>query len=179
VAALLTATGVPALAHNSLTGSSPTDGARVSRPPASVRLTFLSRLDPVTTKVTVTGPGGASAASGAPAYAGSRVTVPFRAGAAGAYTIAYEVASGDGHPVRGTVRFTLTVGAAPTAAPEPTPSAVPTTRPPTPAVASDPPLDRLADDDDGGGPWWPWVIGTAGIVALTAGGLVVARRRRG
>ncbi|HYN93412.1 MAG TPA: copper resistance CopC family protein, partial [Pilimelia sp.] len=95
VGAALVLTPAPASAHNSLTGSDPANGARLTRPPAAVRLSFLSRLDPATTRVTVTGPGGA-AAGGAPAFAGSRVTVPLRAAAGGIYTVAYEVASGDG-----------------------------------------------------------------------------------
>jgi methionine-rich copper-binding protein CopC len=175
VLALVT-TGAPALAHNSLTGSSPKNGAVVSRPPASVRLTFLSRLDPVTTKVTLTDPAGASAAGGAPAYRGSRVTIPFRPGPAGVYTVAYEVRSSDGHPIKGRIRFTLTVGTTPAAVP--TPAATPTSAPPTPAVATSPALDPLAGEDDGPAPWWPWVVGVVGIAGLAAGGIAVARHRR-
>jgi hypothetical protein len=100
----------PAAAHNSLTGSDPRNGARLGKAPADVRLTFLARLDPTTTRVTVTGPDNISATAGKPSCAGSRVTVQFRPGAAGLYIVQYQVASGDGHPIKGEVRFTLTAG---------------------------------------------------------------------
>ena len=173
----------PAAAHNSLTGSDPKDGARLEAPPAQVRLTFLAKLDPKTTKVTVTGPGKVSAAAGAPRFDGKVVEVDFTAGAAGAYTAAYEVASDDGHPIKGDITFTLTVGApepapAPaTSAPEPAPKPSGTTAPPAAvsAVAIDP-----ASDADDGPPVWPWVaLGVAVLVALGGGALALRSRRRG
>jgi methionine-rich copper-binding protein CopC len=182
----------PAAAHNSLTGSDPKDGARLDAPPAQVRLTFLAKLDPTTTKVTVTGPGTVSAAAGAPRFDGKVVEVDFTAGAAGAYTAAYEVASDDGHPIKGDITFTLTVGApepAPaTGAPEPAPAPATSAPEPAPkpsgttaptaavsAVAIDP-----ASDADDGPPVWPWVaLGAAVLVALGGGALALRSRRRG
>jgi methionine-rich copper-binding protein CopC len=175
---LLLVPAAPALAHNSLTGSSPRDGARLARPPASVRLTFLARLRPASTKVTITGPDGASAVAGAPAFSGSRVTVPFRAGPAGRYQVAYELPSDDGHPIRGKVRFTLTVGAGPATALPTTPAAAPTTSAaaaPTPPAT---PVDQdLASDEDAGPPWWSWALAALTVVLLAAGGFALARRR--
>lgn len=171
----------PAAAHNSLTGSDPKDGARLEAPPAQVRLTFLAKLDPKTTKVTVTGPGKVSAAAGAPRFDGKVVEVDFTAGAAGAYTAGYEVASDDGHPIKGDITFTLTVGApapAPaSSAPEPAPNPSGTTAPTAAvsAVAIDP-----ASDADDGPPVWPWVaLGAAVLVALGGGALALRSRRRG
>lgn len=181
----------PAAAHNSLTGSDPADGARLDKPPAQVRLSFLSRLDPETTKITITGPGDRSAAAGEPRFNGSRVTVPFAPGPAGRYTVAYQVASGDGHPVKGDVEFTLTTGAEP-GSPEPSPSAAvtptavaptaePTSAAPTPAptgtaAAAAEPLDRTAAD--GGTRWWPWLAGGLAVLAALAGGAWWLRSRR-
>jgi methionine-rich copper-binding protein CopC len=166
----------PALAHNSLTGSDPADGARLARPPATVRLVFLARLDPARTKVAVTGPDGA-AAGGGPVIAGKTVTVPFRAGPAGDYAIAYEVPSGDGHTIKGKVRFTLAVGATGATTAPPTTDPAPTTAAPTARV--DP--DLAADDaggDAGGGAWWPWALAVALVVALLGAGGYLLRRRR-
>src|SRR4051812_6619810 len=87
----------PAAAHNSLTSSDPANGARIAKPPAQVRLTFLSRLDPGATKITITGPDNVPAAGGPPVFAGSRVTVPLKPGAAGLYIVAYQVPADDGH----------------------------------------------------------------------------------
>jgi methionine-rich copper-binding protein CopC len=169
----LVVAGAPALAHNSLTGSDPADGARLSRPPATVRLTFLARLDPARTKVAVTGPGGVAAGRGRPAIDGKTVTVPLRAGPAGRYEVAYEVPSTDGHTLKGKVRFTLTAG-----------SAAATTAPPvstagTPVERVDP--DLAADDagnDSGGGAWWPWALAVALVVVLLGAGGYLLRRRR-
>lgn len=176
----------PAAAHNSLTGSDPTDGARLDKPPTQVRLTFLSRLDPETTKITVTGPSNLPAAAGEPRFDGSRVTVPFAPGPAGRYTVAYQVASGDGHPVKGDIQFTLTTGVEPTT-PEPSPLAVGApAEPPTatagPASTTTAPVAAEPADRstaDGGSAWWPWLAGGVAVLAALAGGAMLLRRRRG
>jgi copper resistance protein C len=103
----------PAAAHNSLVSSDPKNGAQLARPPAVIRLTFLSRLDPASAKVTLTGLDGRGAQGGAPRFDGSRVSIPFAPGPAGRYTISYRIVSSDGHPVTGAVRFTLIGPAAP------------------------------------------------------------------
>ncbi|MGB2567987.1 copper resistance CopC family protein [Micromonospora citrea] len=163
----------PALAHNSLTGSNPADGARVASAPARIELRFLSKPDPATTKITVVGPGSVPAAGGAPSFTGSRVSVPFAAGPAGEYTVGYQLASSDGHPVKGTVRFTLTTGVSstPSAGGTPTASAPPTTAAPvTTAVPT-----TASETDDDGAPVWPWLLGAGVLVA--AGAALLLRRR--
>ncbi|MGI5214155.1 copper resistance CopC family protein [Plantactinospora sp. CA-290183] len=168
----------PAAAHNSLTGSDPRKGARLAQAPAQVRLTFLSRLDPATTRVTVTGPDNVAATSGRPRFAGSRVTVPVRPGAAGLYIVRYQVASGDGHPIEGEVRFTVTVGVTPS--PSVPAGAAPTTPPASPpGVPSNSAAPVATASDDGGAPWWPWALGGVLVIAALAGGLLLRRRAAG
>ncbi|MEV6710341.1 copper resistance CopC family protein, partial [Micromonospora wenchangensis] len=148
--ALLPAT--PALAHNSLTGSNPANGAKVATAPAAVELRFLAKLDPGRTKITVTGPDNIPAAGGEPTFSGSRVRVPFAPGAAGLYIVDYQLPSSDGHPVKGEVRFTLTTGTA--AAPpsvSPTPSPTPTSAAPESPSAT----PVAAGTDDAGRGWLP------------------------
>ncbi|MGQ5262371.1 copper resistance CopC family protein [Micromonospora sp. ZYX-F-536] len=178
----------PAAAHNSLTGSDPRDGARVASAPTRIELRFLARPAPATTKITVTGPDNV-VAGGPPVFDGSRVRVPFRPGAAGLYIVGYELASADGHPVRGEVRFTLTTGTAadPSAPPSPSvgapanspsaavPSAGATTATateasPTPAV----PLGQ--ERADSGGRWWLWALGGVVLVAALTASLLLRRR---
>lgn len=101
----------PAAAHNSLTGSDPRDGARVATAPARIELRFLAKPAPATTKITITGPDNV-VAGGSPVFDGSKVRVPFKPAAAGLYIVGYQLASSDGHPVKGEVRFTLTTGTA-------------------------------------------------------------------
>ncbi|TDB73772.1 copper resistance protein CopC [Micromonospora sp. KC721] len=173
----------PAVAHNSLTGSNPADGARVATAPAQVELRFLSKLDPATTRITVVGPGRVPAAGGEPRFTGNRVRVPFAPGPAGEYIVGYRVASGDGHPVQGEVTFTLTTGVS-----SPAPSATPSVStspvaPTTPAQAGTPgasaptttgPAPAAAGNQ--GTPVWPWLLGAGLAVAL--GGALLLRRRR-
>lgn len=179
----------PAAAHNSLTGSDPRDGARIATAPARIELRFLSRLDPATTTVTVTGPDNVAAAGGEPRFSGSRVSVPFKPGKAGLYTVGYRVASGDGHPVTGEVRFTLTTGtpadpsasATTGAAPTPSsPAATPTSTPPpatagpdaaSPSGAVVPTADER-DEVSG----WLWALGALVLLAALAAGLLLRRR---
>ena len=164
---------IPAHAHNSLTGSNPENGARIADVPASITLTFLARLDPAATEVIVTGPGG-DAASGPPGVRGRTVTLGVRDAGGGTYTVAYRVSSTDGHPVKGTVTFTVT---APAATAAPTPSTEPVAVPsggPSPTVA-------VADADRADGPTrWPWLVGGGALLlaaAGTAAGLVRRRSR--
>jgi methionine-rich copper-binding protein CopC len=166
----------PADAHNSLIDSAPKNGAVLGTAPAEVRLKFLAKLDPVTTKVTVSDPAGNSAAVGAARFDGPTVMQTVRPTVAGLYTIGYEVASSDGHPIRGKVTFTLTAAAVPS----PTPTAAPTTAPSSIAPS------RAAGDDAAGTPagdaestpWWPWLVGgLVVLVLLGVGGAVLARRR--
>ncbi|MEU5721496.1 copper resistance protein CopC [Micromonospora sp. NPDC047738] len=166
----------PAAAHNSLTGSDPKNGARVATAPKRIELRFLATLSPGTTKITVTGPDDAPASGGDPTFSGKRVSVPFTPGPAGVYTVAYQVGSTDGHPIKGQVSFTLTTGVAPAT---PSASASPTTPAPSTPVAeatsaNPAPVSSRSDDGGGTGLWWA----LAAVVALVAlgGGLLLRRR---
>nr|MDT0658718.1 copper resistance protein CopC [Micromonospora sp. DSM 115978] len=169
----------PAMAHNSFTGSSPKDGARLAEAPERIQLNFLSRLAPEQTTVTVTGPDGVSAAGGEPAFDGAKVMVPFTLGAAGEYVVGYRTLSSDGHTIKGEVRFTMTTGSAPTAPPTTTaapPPSAPPSQPPAATPADAAPLDPSGDT--GGGAWWPWLLVAALALGALGGGLFLVRRRR-
>ncbi|MGW0434229.1 copper resistance CopC family protein [Micromonospora sp. NPDC003197] len=167
----------PAAAHNSLASSNPKDGAQLRTAPERVELTFLSRLDPQTTKVTVTGPEDIPAQGGEPVFSGAKVTVPFQPAAAGTYLIRYEVASGDGHPVKGTVRFTLTLGATPSLSPSPAPTTTPTATPTSSASPAFVPASPNTEPEEPSY-WWVGVAGAAVLVGVVAI-LALRRRRRG
>jgi methionine-rich copper-binding protein CopC len=162
---------LPAGAHNSLVSSSPKNRAVLDRAPAEVGLKFLARLDPVTTKVTLTDPAGASAAAGTARYNGSTVVQPLRPTVAGLYTVGYEVASSDGHPIRGKVTFTLTAAAVPSPSPSPSPTAHPASAP-SPSVVASPAGNTESN------PWWPWALGGAVVLAAIAAGSMLIRRPR-
>ncbi|WP_406071979.1 copper resistance protein CopC [Micromonospora sp. NBC_01638] len=188
----------PAAAHNSLTGSDPRDGARVATAPARIELRFLAKPAPATTKITITGPDNV-VAGGPPAFDGSRVRVPFKPAAAGLYIVGYQLASTDGHPVKGEVRFTLTTGTAadPSASPSAAdstgpagapagspsagasavgaPSAGPGSTPPDSPTASTVPAAQ--EQADSGGRWWLWALGGLVLLAAALGTGLVFRRR--
>jgi hypothetical protein len=170
--ALLGSAG-PAIAHNELIGSDPLDGATVATSPSQVRLIFNLPLRPGFSTVTVTGPHSSQWQAGPPAEAGAVVSAPVRAlGPAGQYTIAYQVLSADGHPVRGAVRFTLTTPGSGTAAASPVQPG--TDRPnPTGSHAAGPNAAAADTGSPSGTPMWPWLAG-AGVLLMA--GVVVALR---
>jgi copper resistance protein C len=148
----------PAAAHDELTGSSPADGATVGRVPAAVTLYFEEPPAGSPIAVTVYGPAGLQVNSTAPRLDGSDITEELAGvNSAGAYSIAYRIMSDDGHPVSGTVHFTVGPGAGAAVVP------------------------GSARSDPGGHSRAPvWLAIGAGAVAAGALGLgrTAARRRR-
>lgn len=152
-------------AHGALRRAVPASNARLTAAPRELRLTFNERVELAVARVTLAGPGGAPVALSPLAAAPDSahvVVAAIRGGlAAGAYTVTWQVAGRDGHPVRGRYTFTLLPGAArpgatglasatptdprPTAAPAPGEAAAGITAPgqmPPPAthhVATSPP----------------------------------------
>ncbi|GHJ45140.1 hypothetical protein Cs7R123_24820 [Catellatospora sp. TT07R-123] len=173
-AALLALVAQPAWAHNSLVSASPAKNAALTAPPAQVTLKFLATLKKDGATLTVTGPDGAVAA-GAPAISGKSISAPFTGTAGGAYKVAYEVSSEDGHVVKGSYTFTLAGQASPSPVTESAavPSASPAAESPSPAPS---PAQAQPKSDDA--PWWPW-IGGAVVAGLLVGGVInLVKRRR-
>jgi methionine-rich copper-binding protein CopC len=172
----IAATASPAAAHTALKASSPKAGAQVNVPPAQVTLAFTDQMRTGLARVSVRGPGDARFESGPPQIAGNRVVQSLRPlGAAGRYQIVYRVVSADGHPVAGSVRFTLTrpgPGAATaTSASSPAPA------PESPAGSATEPATNAAEDgDDGGPPAWALAVGAVALVVFVAGAVWFGRR---
>ncbi|AEV86504.1 hypothetical protein ACWT_5487 [Actinoplanes sp. SE50] len=163
----------PALAHNPLVGAVPAKNATVTAAPAEVKLTFLEKLDPATTKLTVTGPDGAAVAE--PVVTGKSVTVSFGTPLGnGKYTVAYQLTADDGDVIKSSYTFTVAVAqASPSAAASDAPiaavSVVPAVTVAAPAAPS---------QDKGNGPWLGLAAGIGVLVLLGAGIFVFLRRRR-
>ena len=131
-----------ASAHVALRTSVPAHGARLSVAPQDLRLTFSEVPELAVTRIVLIGPDGTviplDALRSAPDS--QQVVVARIAGSlmAGAYTVRWQIAGQDGHPVRGRVAFTISAGAAglgvvPEAGVESTVVAPPADRTPTPA----------------------------------------------
>ncbi|WP_157987657.1 copper resistance CopC family protein [Jiangella endophytica] len=171
-----------AVAHDQLVASTPEDGGTVSTPLTAVELVFSNAIPGEFVQVAVTDAAGATFQDGAPQTAGDTVTQTVQQLPDGAYTIAYRVVSSDGHPIEGTVGFTVSgVGPAapaetPAEAPSETPSAAPSE---TPSAPAETPAEEPSDEttpaagsgsssaDDGGG------LGSTATVLLIVGGAVV------
>ena len=99
-----------ATAHARLITGSPKAGATVAAP-KELKLQYSETLVPEASMVTVTGPGGASVATGKlvlDAKDKRTVHVPFASTpAAGAYKVAWTMKTADGHVTDGTFAFTV------------------------------------------------------------------------
>ncbi|MEO5875562.1 MAG: copper resistance CopC family protein [Streptosporangiaceae bacterium] len=147
----------PASAHTELTGSDPADRAKI-RSPASVSLEFSDPLQASLVRVQVRNTGDTAVQQGKPKINGGRIEQRLKSNLpAGPYVILYRVVSTDGHPVEGSLRFTV-IG--------PTETSVPL---PEPTVAAEP--------VEGGSGRWAVVIGGVFVVLGVVGGILYLRRR--
>ncbi len=102
---------MPAQAHTSLLSSDPSDGARLDAAPQQIVLTFTESLnEPSEASVVVDG----TTHDATVQIDGPRLLVePSGEQPDGAYEINYRVVSADGHPITGTLAFTVGDVAAP------------------------------------------------------------------
>ena len=196
-AALALAQAAAASAHDYLVETSPASGAVQTGPLTQVSLTFNDRVLDLTgdgsSAILQVTAGGWYFETGCPTVLDRSVTAPVTLGAAGAYTVDWQVVSADGHTVSGTYGFEYRPAAGATAAssgasapmcgshatPE---AAVPTSGAvaPTPGetVSTLPPAAASSSTDSG----LPLVVGIGiAIVVLALVGVVIiiltARRK--
>jgi len=156
----------PASAHTRLTGSSPSTGAEVPAATTEVVLSFTGTVREAFSAVVVTGPDGTEAAGGPPVLRDTDIVQELEGPlAAGAWTVAYRVVAGDGHPISGTLDFAVAAGTAvDPAAPAPSPS---------PAAAVPVDLDGATGEEDGS-----LLLPTSVALLVTAGAAALVLRRR-
>lgn len=143
-----------AAAHSNSVDTNPEDGATLETMPAEATVTFNEA--PKTASVVLARPDGRIDKLTTD-VAGSTITVRLPAdGPRGVYTLSYRVVSADGHPISGSVTFSVRSGATPSAAP----SAA--ARDEAPAAES-----PTTAEDDSRGPLVPLVIGVA-VLGLAA-----------
>jgi methionine-rich copper-binding protein CopC len=119
---LLTLVPSSAVAHSNSVETSPAQGATLDALPAEATLTFDEA--PTTADVVLASPDGTVHKLTSRVVGPTiRVRLP-STGPGGGYELSYRVVSPDGHPVSGSVRFTVRTGAAAEPAP-PRPSAEP------------------------------------------------------
>lgn len=119
----------PASAHDALVASTPTDGETLTTAPTELTLSYNAEIAQIGADVVVTDPAG-TVVSQPLTVAGTDVVVPLASDLApGAYAVAWRVTSSDGHPIDGTLAFTLDVPAVASPTAEPTSAEPSTTEP--------------------------------------------------
>lgn len=191
VMAWLAISASPAMAHAELTSISPEDGAVLVEAPSSIKLTFSEPLITAAATVVVTDDAGVVVTRDRSQVDGRAVTVPWPPDVRpGDYTIAYRVVSGDGHPIKGTSRFTLLQPAS-SATPEPSGTPTPESSPepvsgsagnqasaPATAMAQSEAASVPADTGQDPSILMPAIVLGAGIAAAFAVGAALLIRRR-
>lgn len=183
--------GVPtASAHSVLVSSTPADGQTVDASPSEVTATFNEDISPEFAYLTVMRDG-TDHASGEPHVDGRTVSVAVPELEPGDYTVGYRIVSADGHPVQGSVSFTI-AGATQAAA---SPTAESTTASGSPAASGNPaataataaaPTDTTANITETADATAGGNIGFGGaiaflavvVVALIGGALLLLRRQK-
>ena len=170
--------GTPAQAHDALIGSDPADGSVLVDTPTSVVLTFANPQTEIGAEVVVTGPDGAAWSDGAAVVSGATLTQPLREGLPnGSYLVQWRSVAADGHPVSGTLAFSLERPIEPTAAPVTTAPVLASEAAPTPTET--PSLTDSAEDPADEVPSrLPLLVGAV-LLAVVVGYLLFwASRRR-
>ncbi|MET3922873.1 copper resistance CopC family protein [Arthrobacter sp. UYEF20] len=179
LASALFAAAAPASAHDVAESTTPAAGATVPTPPDKVSVTFSKNPLAIGSQIAVTDAAGTNWADGAVEIVDNVASERLKPGApAGVFTVAWRVASSDGHPIEGSFTFTATAGGGSaatgaTAAGSAPAAAVPTLGTPQPGLTATPaPLPDASEP-------FPWSIvifvGTA-VGILVVLGLMAKRR---
>ena len=160
-----------AAAHTALASSDPANGATEGTAPTVVTLTFTEEINPAFANVVISSADGRNWISGSPLVAGPelRASVSPDLPGGGVYTVGYRVVSEDGHPVTGSLTFT--VAGVPGAAVPPSPSADA-----APSTTAGPPVSAAPIGSD-----TKKSIITAGVAGLLVGAVIAfwqSRRHR-
>lgn len=177
----------PASAHSNLEASSPENGASVSDV-SEVSLTFGEEIVPDYTTLSLTNANADPVDLAPPTMDATNTIVAARVATAplpdGAYSLAYYIVSIDGHPIEGTVSFTVEGSPAPAPTPTevaPTESTAPVVTPTESPIPVDGEVRLLTTSSGAPDLTWVWVgTGIAAVVVLGAVSavLLIALRRR-
>lgn len=165
-----------AWAHSELESSDPAEGATLAEAPKAISFTFNEQLLDQGNAITLTALATDERLQlGDVAVDGDTVSVDWPASSpAGQFRAAYRVVSADGHPIDGSVTFTVERAAGPAATAPPAGAS-------TPPVAASPiaepvtPAPVAAEDESSAG--WALAVGAVALAAV-ATALVLLRRGR-
>lgn len=101
---------IPASGHNNLIDSTPEDGSTITTAPAEIELQFDQLVQNEFPQVAVIDGDENHYESGEPEIVGETVTQPVSDLPSGRITVSYRVVGADGHPVDGSISFTVDGG---------------------------------------------------------------------
>lgn len=163
VALTLLVGATPAYAHAQLISSTPEDGAELDEAPSEIVLEFSEEVDADSTEIAVTKSGESDPLPGTEMTVEEReITVPADFPEAGDYTVAYRLVSKDGHPVEGSLEFTIANGS----------------EKPDVSVPASPEADRDDAASDAGIGWAPIVAIATVVLVLVIVVVFVMRARK-
>jgi methionine-rich copper-binding protein CopC len=178
----LTLAGAPAVAHSDLESSDPQDGATLASAPAAIVFVFNEEILPEGNAVTLTDVAADVRLPLGPVDVdGDTVSVTWpESSPAGEFRAAYRVVSADGHPINGTITFTVeqAVGVesgSPSASPSVAPLAESTPIPSATAPSAAGTPVAATTESDAGMPIWAMGLGVAALAAM---GIAVWSRSR-
>lgn len=185
VAAVL-AVAQPAAAHNTIVSTTPAEGSTITEQPEQLVITTNDNLLDLgdagqSNQIQVTGPGDEQLYYGTACAAvnGPALVMPLQLGAAGEYTVVWQLVSTDGHPLSGSYTFEWAPAegqelAAGSAKPACATSGVSTVEPSSEAGGVEP-----QSSSDGGlsGDVW-WIVGAIGVVLVAGVGVLLVTRRK-
>lgn len=188
LAAVLMPLAAPALlpaasAHDTLISSSPATGESFEQAPEALELTYSDEVLNLSPAVRLTTSAGEEIFTETPTVSGNTATIDLPLLPADDHQVLWRVVSSDGHPIEGTVDFTVTVGAEATATAdsgseeqkESEELTAGTDEPSTEATAAE---KTEAPQSEGGLPLGMILGGLALLLLLAAIGAIIIRMRR-
>jgi len=176
---------VPALlpaasAHDTLTSSSPAAGESLEQAPRTLELTYSDEVLNLSPVVRLSNSVGEEIFTETPTVTGNTASIDLPPLPADDYQVLWRVVSSDGHPIEGTVDFTVTVGADATDATdtdeeEPTTGANEPSAEATPTDQADAPQ---TEQDQSGLPLGMILGSVALLLVLAVVGAIILRMRR-
>lgn len=184
LAAVLMPIAVPALlpaasAHDTLTSSVPAAGESLEQAPGTLELTYSDEVLNLSPVVRLTNSAGEEISTAVPTISDNTASIELPPLPADAYQAQWRVVSSDGHPIEGTIDFTVTVGtgandATNAGSDDADPTAVPD-EPSTQATSTD---QAEVSQAEGGFPIGMAFGGIGLLLALALIGAIIVRTRR-
>lgn len=164
-----------ALAHDSVTGTSPGNGTTVAGMPQTIDITMSNTPASIGSQVLVLDEAGTNWAQGEVEVLDTVASQAVRAGApGGSYTVKWRLVSSDSHPIEGEFRFTATAGGATTGRAAPTAPAAGAG--PVASVSAVPEAAAEAVANNSAVPWS--IIGLVVVLVGLVVAMVLTARRR-